>query len=638
MKSKAALALFSVWLILLAVCFPASAADKNWSVGNTDITSISVSPDGSRVAIGSYDAKVHVFDNEGNALASFAANNVVTGVAFLHDGSLLVSSDDRHLYRLDEDGNEMWNVNVKRLVKGVAAAEDGSVIAVITAGANSVFLYDLDGNLIQEADIGIQTRKLDVSPDGSWIAVGGSDQYIYLLDNELNEVNRYSVSGSIESVSVSDEGVVAAGTSSNTVFAFNAEGGTLFSAKTLDVANAVSVNHDASYFAVADFAGNYYVLDQDGKEIWRKSGKGAGRAVQISPDSTTLYTGSGTGVVQKFDIGTVIAAAKQQKTVGKIVTAASVVLALLLVGLLLYWMKKRQKLGIFKLIWKEKYSYLMLLPSFFLIFVFMYYPAFSGLFHSFYDWNPGARSTFVGFENYQRMVKDPYVVTGVGNLILLIATGVFKTIVPPLLVAELIYFLSNKKAQYWFRTGFVTSMIIPSVAGLLIWQNLYDPNMGLINKTLELIGLGEYTHAWLGDPNTAIWAIIFIGFPFVSILSLLIFYAGLIAIPTELIESAKIDGASTGRIIRSIHLPLLAGQMKLLIILAFIGTIQDFGNILIVTGGGPMDSTYVPALQMYYAATIFNDLGYASALGVSMFLIILVLTIINMKFIRSEHD
>ncbi|MES7181298.1 sugar ABC transporter permease, partial [Cutibacterium acnes] len=120
--------------------------------------------------------------------------------------------------------------------------------------------------------------------------------------------------------------------------------------------------------------------------------------------------------------------------------------------------------------------------------------------------------------------------------------------------------------------------------------------------------------------------------------SLLIFYAGLIAIPQELIESAKIDGASTGSIIRKIHLPLLAGQIKLLIILAFIGTIQDFGGILIVTGGGPLDSTYVPALQMYFAATIFNDLGYASALGVSMFIVILAITIINMKFIKTSEE
>ncbi|WP_148092022.1 carbohydrate ABC transporter permease, partial [Paenibacillus sp. 598K] len=149
----------------------------------------------------------------------------------------------------------------------------------------------------------------------------------------------------------------------------------------------------------------------------------------------------------------------------------------------------------------------------------------------------------VGLANYERMLSDPYVAKGLGNLLLLLVAGLFKTVVPPLFVAELIYYLRSKRSQYWFRTGFVTSMIIPSVAGLLIWQNFYDPNVGLLNQALRAIGLGELAHSWLGDPGTAIWAIIFMGFPFIGILSLLIFYAGLIAIPQDMVESAKIDGA-----------------------------------------------------------------------------------------------
>lgn len=198
--------------------------------------------------------------------------------------------------------------------------------------------------------------------------------------------------------------------------------------------------------------------------------------------------------------------------------------------------------------------------------------------------------------------------------------------------------MRSKKLQYGFRTAFTASMVIPGVAGLLIWQNFYDPNMGLFNHFLQLIGLGSWTHGWLGDPQTALWSLIFIGFPFVGILQLLVLYAGLLSIPLELMESARMDGAGLPRIIRSIHLPLLAGQFKFLIIMGLIGIIQDFNGILIVTGGGPMDSTYVPALQMYYAATKFNDLGYASALGVSMFAVILVITIINLKFIKQSDE
>ena len=128
-------------------------------------------------------------------------------------------------------------------------------------------------------------------------------------------------------------------------------------------------------------------------------------------------------------------------------------------------------------------------------------------------------------------------------------------------------------------------MVIPSVGMLLVWQDMYDPNIGLVNQLLRMIGLGSLSHPWLGDPNTALWAIIMMGFPFVGILQLLVMYSGLIAIPEEVIEAARIDGAKSFRIIRAIHLPLLAGQFKLLIVLALIGIIQDFGSILIVTGG-----------------------------------------------------
>lgn len=630
-------ALLIAWSFLL-FCIPAAASETQWSVGDTNITSITVSPDGEKVAVGTYDATANVFDSEGNPLFTYEALNVVTGVAFLDDGSLLISSDDRHIYRVDGQGNVIWDNYIKKLVTGIAASTDGSNIAAIVKGGTAAYIIDQAGEIAGEIDIGIQPRKIGVSADGQWIAAAGSDQYVYLFNDSHELAGKFSVSGTIDALTVTNEGIVVAGTTSKTVFIFNSDGSTHAAFNAADAVTAVDATNDGTYFAAADFIGNYYVLDADGNEVWREKGDGAGRAIKISPDGSTLYTGSGTGVIRKFDIGTVISSARQQKTITNVSIAAGSVIVLAALGTWLYILKKKNKLGVLKSIWRERYSYLMLAPSFILIFVFMYYPAFSGLFHSFYDWNPGARSTFVGLANYERMLNDPYVAKGVGNLLLLLVTGIFKTIVPPLLVAELIFFLRSRKLQYGFRTGFVTSMIIPSVAGLLIWQNLYDPNVGLINKVLEAVGLGEFAHPWLGDPNTAIWAIIFMGFPFVGILSLLIFYAGLISIPQELIESAKMDGASTGKIIRSIHLPLLAGQMKLLIILAFIGTIQDFGGILIVTGGGPLDSTYVPALQMYYAATIFNDLGYASALGVSMFLIIMAITVMNMKFIKTQTD
>jgi ABC-type sugar transport system permease subunit len=632
---------FLITCILLCTSFLSAGTafgNTQWSLDEpTNVTSVSISEDGTRIAVGSYGAKAYAFDATGTAQFAFEAKNVVTGVTWLPDGGLLIASDDRHLYKTDAQGNLLWDQNVKRQVKDVAASHDGSNVVYIAQGLTNIYFIDAQsGDVVQETDIGITVGRIQVSPNGDYVAAGATDQYVYLLDRQGNLLRRMGVTGTVEAVSVTNDGTVIAGTSKYEVVRFDPNGEAAMTYAVKDVVTDIDLSEDGSFIAVSDFLGNLYVFGRDGEQLWTDRVDGAGRQVEFNKEATTLYAGTGNGMLYSYDVGEVIASAKSGAAVRLFlwIGAAAVAFALLL--FLLLWMKRKRKLGIFVEMWRAKYIYLALVPSFSLVFLFLYYPAFSGLFHSLYDWNPGGRTVFVGLANFERMVNDPFVSKGVGNLGLLITTGILKSLLPPLIAAELIYHLRNKKSQYWYRTAFVASMVIPAVAGLLIWQNLYDPNIGLFNKVLESLGFSG--HAWLGDPKTALWAIIFIGFPFIGILQLLVFYAGLIAIPEELIESAKMDGASLGRIIRSIHLPLLSGQFKLLIILALIGIIQDFGGILIVTGGGPMDSTYVPALQMYYAATIFNDLGYASALGVAMFLVILIITIINMKLIKTAHD
>ncbi|MED5020815.1 PQQ-binding-like beta-propeller repeat protein [Paenibacillus chibensis] len=629
-----------IMLTMIIGLLPGAALAKDkWSIeGAGDITSISISEDGSQLAIGSHGAKASVFSRDGDPVFEFAANNVVTGVQLLNDGQLLVSSDDRHLYAFDAKGGKLWDKNMKSQIKGISASLDGSVAVIFTQRSeNLVFIDAANGEEKSKAPVGAILKAVKVSPNGKWIAASSSDQYIHLMDEQGNVVQRFGAGGQIMGISVSDSGETAVGTDKKAVEWFDKDGKQLHRFVTRDVVTDVSFTADGKVLGVSDLSGNFYLLSSKGSRLWETKLSGQGRNVELDLKGQTLYAGTGDGQILKFDVGSIISQAQKQGKVKIGLWAAASLAAVALIWLVLNLMKKRNRLGVFREIWKSKWVYLGLAPTFVLLLTFLYYPAFSGLFHSLYKWQPGARTTFIGLDNFKRMFHDPYVMNGLGNLLILIITGLIKAIIPPLFVAELIYHLRSKRLQYGFRTMFTASMIIPGVAMLLVWQNLYDPNLGLFNKFLELIGLGSWAHAWLGDPETAIWALIFIGFPFIGILQLLVFYAGLLSIPVELIESAKIDGAGLPRIIRSIHLPLLAGQFKFLIILSLIGIVQDFNGILIVTGGGPMDSTYVPALQMYYAATKFNDLGYASALGVSMFVVILIITVINMKFIQSEE-
>lgn len=631
---------FAVILIWLSIMPTLVHAKDTWTLDEAaSISSMSVSQDGSRIAVGSLAAKVHLFDTEGNEQFTVEAKNSVTGVKLLDSGTLLVSSDDRHLYAYDGAGQRLWDRGMKRSVKDVAASDDGKIIAVIVQRSMDVLFVDAaTGEDSLTVPIGMTMQDIEVSPNGAWTVAATTDQYAHLLNAEGTLVHKVGASGKISAAAVSDEGDIALGVSGSKVEIFNKEGKSIQKLSVKDDVMDVAMSVKGDLIAVADFSGNFYVFNQDGKKLWETKGNDVGRVVEFNKDAVTLFGGTDRGTIHLFDVESAVKGAEQQALKNKIIIIVVSVLIVAVLLAALYGMKKKNRLGVFVKIWRAKYIYLCLLPGFGLLILFLYVPAVSGLYHSLYDWNPGGRSVFIGLDNFKRIFNDSYVTKGIGNLGILIITGLIKAIIPPLIVAELIYHLRSKKLQYGLRTAFVASMVIPVVAMLLIWQNLYDPNVGLFNNLLEVLGLGSFTHSWLGDPKTALWAIIFIGFPFVGILQLLVLYSGLLSISNELIEAAKIDGATLPRIIRSIHLPLLSGQFKFLIILSLIGIIQDFNAILIITGGGPMDSTYVPALQMYYAATKFDDLGYASALGVMMFLVILAITIVNMKLLKTNED
>ena len=188
------------------------------------------------------------------------------------------------------------------------------------------------------------------------------------------------------------------------------------------------------------------------------------------------------------------------------------------------------------------------------------------------------------------------------------------------------------------RTRIVVPIVLPAVVEILVWINIYDPSIGLLNEFLELVGKSDWSRVWYGDPKVALSSVLFIGVPWVNAFALLIFYGGLISISDEIIDSSRVDGANVFRRFWNIDLPLLMGQVKLLLILNFINAVQTFELVFLTTGGGPGDATYVPALELYYMAMRMDRMGVASAIGMILFLIILVGTIINMRYVRTATE
>lgn len=274
----------------------------------------------------------------------------------------------------------------------------------------------------------------------------------------------------------------------------------------------------------------------------------------------------------------------------------------------------------------------MLIPGVCLVVLFNYIPIIQSFIYSLYKWSGGSKKTFLGFENYLNLFQSSLFYTSLLNQLIVLMTRTFFMIIPSLLVARLIFGLKTRPG--WsnaFRLIFVIPVVIPPIVVLLIWQFLLDGEIGLINEVLKMLSLESLTRAWLGDPKTALGSIIAIGFPWVQGTNMLIFLAGFLSIEETIWDSVLLEGVKPLYRFFTIDLPLILGQVKLIIVLTIIQLMQDFVGVMILTDGGPGNATIVPGLLLYKNAFAYAKMGYANAIGVVMFVVILTLSILNSK-------
>jgi raffinose/stachyose/melibiose transport system permease protein len=280
--------------------------------------------------------------------------------------------------------------------------------------------------------------------------------------------------------------------------------------------------------------------------------------------------------------------------------------------------------------------YLLAVPSYVLVVVFVYWPAVLALYYSFFQWD-GVRASWIGVENYANFARDAPLYNSLRNITWLTIADLATRLTVPLLVAVLLYRLRSQRAAYWYRTLLVVPMIVPTIVTYLVWKWFYSFE-GMINIVLRGVGHPEAARAWLGEPSVALIALAFVGFPWAGGLAMLIYLAGLQQIPTETIEAAIVDGVGTFSRFFYIELPLVLGQVKLLLALILIGALQQFTLPLVITSGGPGWATMVPGLRLYYAVQAEFQYGYASAIGVALFVVILALTLFSQRYLRSSVE
>lgn len=176
-----------------------------------------------------------------------------------------------------------------------------------------------------------------------------------------------------------------------------------------------------------------------------------------------------------------------------------------------------------------------------------------------------------------------------------------------------------------FKTVFLLPVILSTLTLSLIWSYIYDPMFGLLNQLLSKVGLDGLTRAWLGDPSIALYSIAFVNSWQWAGYTMIIYIAGLNAIPLDLYEAARIAGARPGRVFRSITVPLLLPAITINVVLATLGCMKVFGLVYVMTGGGPNESTEVLATLIYRVGFNFSRMGYASAMSIVLLVLIMLI-------------
>ncbi len=292
-----------------------------------------------------------------------------------------------------------------------------------------------------------------------------------------------------------------------------------------------------------------------------------------------------------------------------------------------------------KEIWRRKLAYLFIAPLIIGLLIFSYYPPVYGLVLSFFEKHSVGEAKFIGLLNYQNLFKDSVFLDSIPTMFYIMLPRLIIGIVVPLIMAELIFGVRSLRLQGVYRVLVLVPIVAPGVVGTLIWRNIFDPTNGLLTTVLRLLGVMKETQVidWLGNPDWVIPAIIFMGFPWVGGTSVLIYMSGLMGISGEVLEAAKLDGASVLYRIWKIDLPLLIGQIRYFLIFGLIGGFQDYGTQMVLTNGGPGYATYVPGYYMYQQAFMHDNMGYASAVGSVMFVVILVVSVFAFKFVNSKN-
>ncbi len=279
---------------------------------------------------------------------------------------------------------------------------------------------------------------------------------------------------------------------------------------------------------------------------------------------------------------------------------------------------------------------LFLLPALILFCGVLIAPIGASAYYSFFNWNGIGAKTYIGLANYKELFTSNAIgfMKALGNSLLLAALSVFLQL--PLALALALTLGKKIRGERAFLSVYFMPVLISTVVIGQLWLKIYNPDYGILNVFLRAIGREDWTRIWLGSKKTALGAVFvptlwqYVGY------HMLLLYAGVKSVPTELREAAMLDGANDRQVNRYIVLPYIKPIIRISVIFAVTGSLKSFDLIYVLTNGGPMHATEVPSTLMISMLFLRNRFGMGSTIAVLLILLCFGFALLINAIFREE--
>lgn len=282
------------------------------------------------------------------------------------------------------------------------------------------------------------------------------------------------------------------------------------------------------------------------------------------------------------------------------------------------------------------YALVFILPSLILYTLFVIVPTLGSVYYSFTSWNGVSDDVrFIGFANFVEIWNSPRVHNALKNTMILTVSLVILENIVAIMLAVMVD--KVRWFRNFFRSVFYFPVLISGIVMGFVWTIILNYNFGVINQMLESIGLGSYIVDWLGNPKYAMISIILSTVWKSAGYYMIIYLAGLQGIPQELSEAASIDGANGWQQFRHITFPMLAGSVTVCMVLSMISSLKIFDQIAVMTDGGPGFETETLTYIIYKVGIGELRQGFGTAMALVLFLIIMIITVIQVKLLQKRE-